>query len=204
MVSMGPSRPTYRWMMFVDGENLALRAKDIARASDRVLSPGPHYMPDTYIWFPNYKPTVRTGIGGLRLMLAPHSMRSFYYTAVQGDEPKKREVEESLWTMGFSPVVFKKAAGSKSKGVDIRLTIDLLTNAFNNNYDLCILVAGDGDYVPIVKEVQRYGKVVSLAFFGHAAGGLGAELKLASDEFFDITETFLRDCTTQVARPIPD
>lgn len=204
MLSMGPARPTHRWMMFVDGENLALRAKDVAKATDRVLKSGSHYMQDVYLWFPNHMPTLRTGIGGLRLQLAPHSMRSFYYTAVQGDEPKKANVEENLWTMGFSPVVFKKAAGAKSKGVDIRLTIDLLTNAFNDNYDLCILVAGDKDYVPLVKEVQRYGKVVSLAFFGHDAGGLGGELKLASDEFFDITEIFLKDCTIQPTTAVPN
>ena len=193
---MGPSIPTYRWMMFVDGENLAIRAREVARAEGRRLDPAPHHMPDTFLWFPKHKATLRTGIGGTRLHLAPHSIRSFYYTAVQGDEPKVIEVTESLWSMGFSPVVFKKSAGAKSKGVDIRLTIDMLTNAFHGNYDLCILVAGDRDYVPIVKEVQRYGKVVSLAFFGHQAGGLASELRLPSDEFHDFTSTFIADCTS--------
>ena len=186
--------PSYRWMMFVDGENLAIRAKEVARSEKRRLEPSAHYMPDVFLWFPKRSATVCTELVGTRLHLAPHSIRSIYYTAVQGDDQKRADVEQALWDIGFNPVVFKKPAGQKAKGVDIQLTIDLLTNAFNDNYDVCVLFAGDRDYVPIIKEIQRRGKVVCLSFFVHPAGGLSTELKLASDQFVDITSNFLIEC----------
>jgi len=181
-------------MMFIDGENLAIRAKNIARAECRLLEPSLFYVPDVFLWFPKQSATLRTKLVGTRLQLDPNSIRSFYYTAVQGDDPKKADVEQALWGLGFTPVVFKKPANQKAKGVDIQLTIDLLTNAFNDNYDVCILFAGDRDYVPLVKEVQRRGKVVCLSFFGHAEGGLRPELKIAADQFGDITSMFLEEC----------
>ena len=41
---------------------------------------------------------------------------------------------------------------AKAKGVDIALTTDMLSNAFLGNYDVAVLVAGDGDYVPLVEQ----------------------------------------------------
>jgi len=182
-------------MMFVDGENFAIRGKNVAEAAGRQLKRSEVYEPDVYLWFPNRQASLQHGIGGGRLTLEPRSIRSFYYTSVQGDQPRVEETERSLWALGFTPVVFKKSH-EKRKRVDIQLTIDVLSNAFLGNYDLCLLVAGDEDYVPIVKEVHRFGKVVSLVFFGGDVGGLSPALKLASDEFFDVTETFIRECTT--------
>jgi uncharacterized LabA/DUF88 family protein len=87
--------------------------------------------------------------------------------------------------------VFKRDAQTKrSKGVDIALAKDFLCNAFFNNYDVAVLYAGDGDYVPIVNEVKRMGKVVYVAFFYEA--GLSPALRLASDEYFPLDEFFCK------------
>src|SRR4051794_12186407 len=45
-----------------------------------------------------------------------------------------------------------------AKGVDISLTKDMLVQAFLGNYDIAVLVAADGDYLPVVEEVKRLGK----------------------------------------------
>jgi uncharacterized LabA/DUF88 family protein len=43
------------------------------------------------------------------------------------------------------PHVFRRESKErKSKGVDITLTKDLLVNAFQDNYDVAVLIAGDG------------------------------------------------------------
>jgi uncharacterized LabA/DUF88 family protein len=63
----------------------------------------------------------------------------------------------------------------------------MLTHAFMNNYDTAVLVAGDGDYVPLVEEVKRFGKRVVLHFF---QSGLSEDLKLACDAFIDVTRPF--------------
>jgi uncharacterized LabA/DUF88 family protein len=62
----------------------------------------------------------------------------------------------------------------------------MLRQAFLDNYDLAVLVTGDGDYLPVVEEVKRLGKRVTLAFFEHAQAGLNPELPRAADEFYQL------------------
>ena len=56
----------------------------------------------------------------------------------------------------------------------------MLVNAFNQNFDVGYLVAGDEDYVGLINEVKRYGPIVRGIFFQH---GLSEELRLAFDSF---------------------
>jgi uncharacterized LabA/DUF88 family protein len=57
---------------------------------------------------------------------------------------------------------------------------DMLSHAFLDNYDLAVLVCGDGDLVPLVQGVKRLGKWVIVAFFDHC---LNPKLRRAADEF---------------------
>ena len=91
----------------------------------------------------------------------PEAIRAIYCTSVFGDSARVEEAGDILWTLGFNPAVFKKSRGEqKAKGVDIALTKDS-SNAFRDNYYAAVLVAGDGDYVPLVKEVKSLGEVVT-------------------------------------------
>ena len=51
------------------------------------------------------------------------------------------------------------------KGVDVFIASDLLVHAFDDQYDVAILVSEDGDFVPAVQEVQRLSKKVENAYF---------------------------------------
>jgi len=46
------------------------------------------------------------------------------------------------------------------KGVDVKLATDLISGAFNHEYDIAILVSNDSDFVPAINEVQILGKQV--------------------------------------------
>ncbi len=62
----------------------------------------------------------------------------------------------------------KKANGKVEfavKGDDIYLATDMLSFAYENVYDTAILVSGDGDFVPVIKKVQKLGKKVENAYF---------------------------------------
>jgi uncharacterized LabA/DUF88 family protein len=62
----------------------------------------------------------------------------------------------------------KKANGKIEfavKGDDIYLATDMLSFAYENVYDAAILVSGDGDFVPVIKKVQKLGKRVENAYF---------------------------------------
>jgi uncharacterized LabA/DUF88 family protein len=66
----------------------------------------------------------------------------------------------------------------------------MLSHAFNNHYDVAVLIAGDGDFVPLVEEVKHLGKRVLLIFFSEA-DGLNPALKLAADDYCDWTNGFV-------------
>lgn len=179
---------SYRsWMLFVDGENLTLRAQDYLSKQNRSVPEGKFYKKDCFIWMPG-QPAVDPFFGGQSL-LAPWGVRSYYYTSLTGDDVVLNTVERQLWNLGFTPRVFKKTRREeKAKGVDIALTKDMLVHAFHDHYDAAALIAGDGDYVPLVNEVKRYGKRVICVFF--ESPSLNESLKLAADEFSDLTPKF--------------
>ena len=173
----------------MDGENLTIRLQALASATSLQLKEGPYWKRDVFIWLPGLSPRAPWGELEAWASVGPASTRSHYYTSVGGDEHTLEAVRTSLWTMGFDPYVFKRDASTKrSKGVDIALAKDMLGHAFHGHYDLALLVAGDADYVPLVEEVKRLGKVVHVLF--PEAYGLGDKLRLASDDFTDLTSEF--------------
>lgn len=180
-----------RWMLFVDGENFTFRAQEFARQQNLTLEPGRYYLPDTFIWLPKW--------GARRSLIPPmapisieaSAVRAYYYTSVVGDDQRIKSVEKSLWENGFQAKVFKKQKQqAKTKGVDIALATDFLSNAFANNYDVAVLIAGDADYIPMVNEVKRLGKLVYVVFFHGKNLGLSVDLHLASDQLLNISNTF--------------
>jgi len=180
----------FRWMLFVDGENFTIQAEKLASTKGITLLEGPHYNPDVFAWMPNC--SARENIySGTGLPIYGDAIRSHYYTSCIGDDPKQFKTKENLRSLGFHPAVFKKPQSKpKSKGVDITLTKDMLSHAFLNNYHIAVLIAGDGDYVPLIQEVQRLGKVVYVAFFSEEQAGLSKELRITADGFYDLGTKF--------------
>jgi len=58
-----------------------------------------------------------------------------------------------------------KFGNKVEKGVDVHLAVDLVTLAFENKYDIAIIISNDGDFVPAVKKAQSYGKKVYNVMF---------------------------------------
>ena len=199
----------FRWMTFVDGENLTIEGEKVAKSDDIKLIQGDFWRPREFLWFPVARGSAWSGppepnhatvgnavqryIGNTEVRLAPQGIRATYYTAVQGSDPDLTVVEETIWKMGFDPAVFKKPKGRASKGVDITMTRDVLTHAFQGNLDLVVLMTGDADYIPLVEEVKRLGKRVHISFFGEGQG-LSPELRRAADSFDgdNLTRNFLK------------
>lgn len=195
-----PSDPHLKkWMLFVDGENFTIRGQQFASDNSLSLPSCDHYERDVFLWVPN-SPPLDNILRGNRANLQNHGIRAYYYTSASGDDNKLQSTCESLWSIGFQPMVFKRDAKAKrSKGVDIALAKDFLCNAFYGNYDAAVLIAGDGDYVPMVEEVKRLGKVVCIVFFSNA--GLSPRLRLAADQFAEVDDFFLQRWKQHLATP---
>lgn len=53
-----------------------------------------------------------------------------------------------------------------TKGDDVHLAVDLLMGAFKNTYDTAIIVSGDADFIPVIKNIKReFNKKVGNAYF---------------------------------------
>lgn len=169
-------------MLFVDGENITLRAQETCKILRLELEHGPYWRRDTFFWFRCPARQKRLN-PPWSLPLQDSALRATYYTSLVGDEDAVEGVRRDLWALGFSPVVFRKPKGRSSKGVDITMTKDMLTHAFSDHYDVAVLAAGDADYEPVVAEVRRLGKAVFLTAF---KSGLSEKLRLACDAYYEL------------------
>ncbi len=173
--------PTYfgapKIMMFVDGENLAIRYKKMLDSMGLERHTHVSYEEDVFVWSRHANLNTQTVVYPV--------IRKYYYTSAVGDDDRLKELTDRLKGIGIeAPRIFKKERRTRtSKQVDISLSVDMLTNAYYNNYDIAVLVTGDSDFIPLVQAVMREGKIVVLWSLD---SGLSWDLKREVDHFFDI------------------
>lgn len=190
------SAAALRWMLFVDGENLARRAKESEKAwgeeGQRLLTsrenPNPYYWPGVFVWFRELWEREDKLIWP-KAVVQRRAIRWSYYTSCQGADDVREQAAAALWKLGFEPHVWKRESGTeRSKCVDIDMTRDILCHGFRNHYDLAIIVTGDGDFLPVIEEVKRMGKQVGVAAL---SSGLSPRIHMAGDFFIDL-DPFLK------------
>jgi uncharacterized LabA/DUF88 family protein len=174
-------------MIFVDGENLcrriqAMRDEDGMEFKDSMVYKNDFAWPSEFHYEGRYR-----------------IIRSTYYTSTnridQVGELEKIIRTHKVLEGGFQgwvnenpwiPRVFARDKGTqRSKGVDINLAVDALNAAINGHTDAILIASGDGDFIPLITEIQRYGKVV----YGAAVSkGLSPRIPLVVDRFVNMDE----------------
>lgn len=104
----------------------------------------------------------------------------FYYTALLDksiDEEKFKEHKRFLDKIKKIPnfhvvlctlrkvVLEDGSVDFAIKGDDVYLATDLIKGAYENLYDVAIIVSGDADFIPAIKLTQKNGKKIINAFF---------------------------------------
>jgi uncharacterized LabA/DUF88 family protein len=122
--------------------------------------------------------------------------RTYYYNVLRDAERNTQaylDQQKFLSVLYSTPYLEVRLGESKirgdtavEKGIDIMLATDLLKFAWNDLYDIAILVSGDGDFSYAVKAVKDTGKHVELAAF---PSNLSSDLSNIADdrEFFSPT-----------------
>jgi len=86
----------------------------------------------------------------------------------------------------FDKIAFKDAIEKK---VDIKIAVDIISLAYENAYDMAVLVSGDGDFVPVVKKVKELDKNLEVWAFRYSlANALKEELEDENINYFDDIE----------------
>lgn len=121
--------------------------------------------------------------------------RAYYYAGVSGKRIEQHR--RDLHSIGFAPYVFPKAKPdsfakqmsaegitviSRPKPMDILIATQVLDDCAANNFDRCIFVGGDEDYVPLLDSVRRRGKQVWLVAIERWLGK-DQKLRFACDRF---------------------
>lgn len=178
------------WMLFVDGENLAIQGQKLAEAEGIELMPGPYYEAESFLWPPSYghSSLLSSLAGELRPFPRFPPLQAHYYTTAVGDDRLIASLRLKIREAGFKPHVFKKQSkAKKTKGVDISLARDLLVHGFEGGFSFALLIAGDQDYLPLVEELQSRRLAVFVSFF---EAGMGPRLRAEADFFFPLDRTF--------------
>ena len=105
-----------------------------------------------------------------------------YEGAIYPMSPEKKKWYEDLNTKsGYTiRVSFDKIALNETyeKKVDVIIAIDIISLAYENTYDIAILVSGDGDFIPVVKKLKELDKKIELWAFRYSlSNALREELK---------------------------
>ena len=96
--------------------------------------------------------------------------------------PKQVHCRECGAVTTSCPTCARPYVAKPEKGVDAAIVTDLLSLAWQEAYDVAILVTSDADFVPAVQRVQERGlKVVNAGW-----AGKGHELKAACWAAFDV------------------
>ena len=115
--------------------------------------------------------------------------RTYYYNVLQDPERNPQGYQDQqkfLTALHNTPYLEVRLGGSKmrgattvQKGVDIMIATDLLRFAWDDRYDVAVLVSGDGDFSYVVQAVKDMGKHVEVAAF---PANLSSELVSVSDD----------------------
>ena len=77
----------------------------------------------------------------------------------------------------------KRRRKRKQKGVDTLIAVDMVSGSFRKLFSVACLVAGDGDFVPVVEEVKRNGIAVVVSAFSES---LSKDLRKAADRVIEL------------------
>lgn len=174
---------------FVDGENLTIRYQSLLKDGRKPRQDTVH-IPDIFVWQPEIgRPIIDTDM-----------IRINYYTSMVGDDDAIASTRETIAAQKYDgqgdyygycqlyPRVYKKPRKStKSRLVDINITIDVMRHANTDAVDVVYLFSGDGDFVELVEEVGRSGKKICVAAF---SSGLDPRLRVVADRFILLDDLY--------------
>ncbi len=167
LVRAGQQKPLERLMAFIDGGYLRKLCRDYCDGKDctgfDIIYHFVHTNFDSYkidrVWDNRFRGDI---------------IRMYFYDAkVSSNDPNFSEQEKYFDSIAdnypFITVrlgkLVKSNKGFKQKGVDILMSIDALTKAYLDQYDVGIFVMGDADFKPLIEAVKDIGKKTMCIYY---------------------------------------
>lgn len=68
------------------------------------------------------------------------------------------------------PVISGAIKTHTDKGTDVNIAVEMLKHAYNNSYDIAVLISRDADFAGVVRIIKNLGKTVELVLFENEKG----------------------------------
>jgi uncharacterized LabA/DUF88 family protein len=134
--------------------------------------------------------------------------RTYYYNILRDPDrnPQAYQDQQKFFSALYNTPYLEVRLGTSKmrgdvaveKGVDIMLATDLLRLAWDDLYDVAILVSGDGDFSYAVQTVKNMGKHVEIAAF---PSNLSWDLAQAADDRNFLTPEYFSDLWSKNRAP---
>lgn len=129
----------------------------------------------------NFGAVLKDAVAGRKLVRAT----AYVITSEAGDEKGFFDALTKLGIETKTKELQVFAGGAKKGDWDVGIAVDAMKMA--PRLDAVVLVAGDGDFIPLVKYLQNtYGTQVEVVSFGKSAS---MKLKEVADDFLDLSES---------------
>lgn len=172
--------------IYVDNSNLYIEGRRVSAVAQKIV--------------PNIIQAMNNGVldqgytisfGKLHEFLCGRDKRNIKRAALFGSRPPPND---GIWQYakraGFELHLEDRNYANKEKKIDTGIATLLTKDAYksdgyksgNPQADTFVLVAGDADYVPTIKELKEDGFIVEVVFWNHAA----RELKEVASRFIDL------------------
>lgn len=127
----------------------------------------------------NFGAVVKDAVAGRKLVRA----LAYVITSESGDEKNFFEALTKLGIETKTKDLQVFAGGAKKGDWDVGIAVDIIKMA--PQFDAIVLVAGDGDFIPLVKYIQNtFGVQVEVVSFGKSAS---QKLIEEADDFLDLS-----------------
>ncbi len=117
-------------------------------------------------FFENFLSQKEQGYSSYKVVYA--SWHQGLFTTKNTDEKRLRSDRNryhDLMHAGIEPKYLPISQQAKEKGTDIAMAVDALQVGLDGKIDIAVLVTGDGDFVPLVRALNKQGIRVLAAYF---------------------------------------
>jgi len=126
--------------------------------------------PELHRFLEKYIGLREQGFASYKVVYAAWHQGLFTSKDATGDQLKRdRDRYHDMMHAGVDPKYLPMSQKHGEKGVDVALAVDALQVGLGRMIDVTVLVTGDGDFVPLVRALNKQGVRVLAAYFAFEA-----------------------------------
>jgi uncharacterized LabA/DUF88 family protein len=127
------------------------------------------------------------------------SMKSNNEKAIVGERFFEDALTKEGVNLHYLPLVRGVNNELKEKGIDVSLALDAYKKAIAKAFDVMVLIAGDGDYLPLVRELQAMSAPINVMLLSWDYECVNGDVTMTSQDLLEEVK-----CPIQMARVIDD